>query len=198
MPRPAAAGPVSNRGKTLCVKCRYVSDSVQKLAEWNARIGGSTPNVGSIDVEGVERVMQYSEPVIDSVDQYYAERDLLFPGISVIQNGYYAIPKDQRKAYIGYFPMLKEYWDWNRAYKDRHPEFTFWNEQRSGYYNEETCWNSYADMSEFTQKALDYAKMTKGSLNDTARYELMKLYQKYADQNFMSFNEYINLLQSWE
>lgn len=175
----------------------YKAVPIQKLAEWNARIGGSTPNVGSIDVEGVERVMQYSEPVIDSVDQYYAERDQLFPGISVIQNGYNAIPKDQRKAYIGYFPMLKEYWDWNRAYKDQHPEFTFWNEQRSGYYNEETCWNSYADMSEFTQKALDYAKMTKGSLNDTARYELMNLYRKYANQNFMSFESYVKLLQNW-
>lgn len=176
----------------------YKAVPVQKLAEWNARIGGSTPNVGSIDVEGVERVMKYSEPVNNAVDTYYTERDQYFPGISVIQDGYYAVPKDQRKSYLNYFPQLSTYWDWNRDYKNRHPEFTFWNEQRSVYYNEETCYNSYADMSEFTQQSLEYAKVTKEDLNDTARYELMKLYQRYANQNFVSFDDYVELLQNWE
>ena len=176
----------------------YKAVPTQTLAEWNARIGGSTPNVGSIDVEGVERVMQYSEAVDKSVDNYYSERDQYFPGISVIQDGYYDLPKDQRKEYLEYFPQLTEYWDWNREYKNQHPEYTFWNEQRSAYYNEETCYDSYADMSEFTQQALEYAKTTNSELNETARYELARLYQKYANPNFLSFDGYIELLQNWE
>ena len=142
--------------------------------------------------------MQYSEAVDKSVDNYYSERDQYFPGISVIQDGYYDLPKDQRKEYLEYFPQLTEYWDWNREYKNQHPEYTFWNEQRSAYYNEETCYDSYADMSEFTQQALEYAKTTNSELNETARYELARLYQKYANPNFLSFDGYIELLQNWE
>jgi len=37
------------------------------------------------------------------------EKDKLYPGISVIQNGYYALPKDQRKLYLQSFPQLESY-----------------------------------------------------------------------------------------
>ena len=66
------------------------------------------------------------------------------------------------------------------------------------YYNMETCCNSYAEMTDYTQQALEYAKTTQGTVSDTARYELRKLYQKYANPDFMSFDEYIKLLQDYE
>ncbi len=178
----------------------YKAVPIEKLAEWNAALGGTNPNVGTIDVEGVRRVMQLNEHVIDSVDVYYAERDQRFPGVSTIENGYYALPKggSQRKEYLSYFPQLKEYWNWKSDYKADHPEFVIWNDDRSNYFNEEMCYNSYAEMSERTQQDLEYAKVTKNDLGNAARYELTQLYQKYANPSFMSFDEYVKQLQDWK
>lgn len=176
----------------------YKAVPIEKLAEWNAALGGTNPNVGSIDVQGVERVMQLSEPVIESVDNYYEERDRLYPGISIIQNGYYALPKDQRKSWISSFPQLEEYWDWNRQYKNDHPDFVRWSEEKSAYYNEATCYNSYAEMSERTQQQLDLNKATGKQMSSVAEWELQQLYAKYANENFLGFEDYVKLLQDWE
>ena len=171
---------------------------IETLAKWNAALGGKNPNVGSIDVQGVERVMQLSDKVIESVDTYYEERDRLYPGISIIQNGYYALPKDQRKSYIQSVPQLEDYWEWNRNYKNTHPEFVRWNEERSDYYNEATCYNSYAEMSERTQQQLELNKATSDRMSSAAEWELQQLYTKYANENFLSFEDYIKLLQDWK
>lgn len=171
---------------------------IETLAKWNAALGGTNPNVGSIDVQGVERVMQLSDKVIESVDTYYEERDRLYPGISIIQNGYYALPKDQRKSYIQSVPQLEDYWEWNRNYKNDHPEFVRWNEERSDYYNEATCYNSYAEMSERTQQQLELNKATSDRMSSAAEWELQQLYTKYANENFLSFEDYIKLLQDWK
>ena len=176
----------------------YEAVPIEKLAEWNAALGGTNPNVGSIDVKGVERVMQLSESVIESVDNYFEERDRLYPGISIIQNGYYALPKDQRKNWISSFPQLEEYWEWNRQYKNDHPEYVRWNEERSAYYNEATCYNSYAEMSERTQQQLDLNKATGKQMSGAAEWELQQLYAKYANGNFLGFEDYVKLLQDWE
>ena len=176
----------------------YKAVPIETLAKWNAALGGKNPNVGSIDVQGVERVMQLSEPVIEAVDNYTEEKDRLYPGISIIQNGYYALPKDQRKNYLATFPQLEEYWDWNREYKNDHPEYVRWNEERSDYYNEATCYNSYAEMSERTQQQLNLNKATGKQLSSAAEWELQQLYAKYANENFLSFEDYVKLLQDWE
>ena len=178
----------------------YKAVPIEKLAAWNAALGGTNPNVGSIDVQGVERVLQLSEPVIESVDNYYEIRDTQFPGISIIQNGYNALPKEgpQRKEYLSYFPQLEEYWEWNRHYKNDHPEYVRWNEERSDYYNEAICYNSYAEMSERTQQQLELAKATGSQLSSAAEWELQQLYTKYANENFLSFEDYIKLLQDWK
>ncbi len=176
----------------------YKAVPIEKLAEWNAAMGGKNPAVGSIDVQGVQQVMQLSNKTIDAVTEHDEIKNQRFPGISVIQNTYYDLPKDQRKAYLQQMPKLQEYWDWNRQYKNDHPEYVQWEEERSAYYNEETLYNSYADMSQYTQKQLDYAKATGNKLSEAAQYELQKLYQKYANPSFMSFEDYIKQLQDWE
>ena len=176
----------------------YKAVPIETLAKWNAALGGTNPNVGSIDVQGVERVMQLSEPVIDAVEEHDRIKNEQFPGISILQNQYYALPKDQRKAYLQSVPQLEEYWDWNREYKNDHPEYVRWNEERSDYYNEATCYNSYADMSERTQQQLDLNKATGKQLSSAAEWELQQLYTKYANENFLGFEDYVKLLQDWE
>ena len=176
----------------------YEAVSVQKLAEWNAALGGTTPNVGSVDVDGVTKLLQLSDKTINEVDEYNTLKDEKFPGISVIQTKYFELPKGQRAEYLTYFPQLEEYWEWNRQYKNEHPNVQTWQDERSAYYNEETCYKSYAEMSERTQTELEYVKVTGNELSDAARYELSSLYDKYANANFLSYEDYIELLENWE
>ena len=87
---------------------------IEKLAEWNAMLGGKNPAVGSINVEGVSAIMRMSDQAVDVVQEYNTYKDEHFPGISIIQDMYYDLPKDQRKAFLNAMPQLSEYWDWNR------------------------------------------------------------------------------------
>ncbi len=176
----------------------YEAVSVQKLAEWNAALGGTTPNVGSVDVDGVTKLLKLSDKTVNEVDEYTTLKDEKFPGISVIQTSYFNLPKSQRAEYLTYFPQLEEYWEWNRQYKNEHPNVQTWQDERSVYYNEETCYKSYADMSERTQTELEYAKATGNELSDAARYELSSLYDKYSNPNFLSFEDYLELLENWD
>lgn len=176
----------------------YKAVPVEKLAEWNAAIGGTNPDVGSIDIDGVTRVLQMSEPAIDAVETYNTIKAERFPGITSIQNGYYNLPKDQRKAYLSYFPVLEDYWEWNRTYKAEHEDAAKWIEDRSNYYNEVTCYNSYAEMSDRTQKELEYNKVTGKEMSDITLYELQQLYGRFASEQYTSFDEYVKMLQNYE
>ena len=35
-------------------------------------------------------------------------------------------------------------------------------------------------------------------MSDAATYELQRLYRKNANENFLSFDDYVKLLQDWE
>ena len=176
----------------------YEAVPVEKLAEWNAALGNTNPAVGSIDVEGVERVMKLSQTVVDEVEEHDRIKAEQYPGISVIQDGYYALPKDQRADYMKVFPQLEDYWEWNRQYKNEHQDYVRWENERSGHYNERTLYQSYGDMSERTQQDLEYAAKTGKELRDFSKQELERLYKKYANPNFMSFEDYVKDLQEWK
>ena len=171
---------------------------IEKLAEWNAMLGGKNPAVGSINVEGVSAIMRMSDQAVDVVQEYNTYKDEHFPGISIIQDMYYELPKDQRKAFLEAMPQLSDYWEWNRNYKNEHEEITKWLDDRSAAYNEDTYYNSYAEMSQRTQKELEYTKATGKELSDFASWELSRLYEKYANPNFMSYKDYVTGLQDWE
>ena len=191
-------GPEFDRALFNSETKNYKAVPVEKLAEWNAALGNKNPDVGSIDIDGVERVMQMSQPALDSVETYNQIKAERFPGITQIQNGYYNLPKDQRKAYLQYFPKLEQYWEWNRNYKETHQDAARWIEERSNYYNEKTCYNSFADMSQGTMKQLEYAKATGKEMSEVARYELRQLYGRYASEQYTSFDEYVKMLQDYE
>ena len=171
---------------------------IEKLAEWNGRLGTINPFVGSIDVQGVERVMQLSDPVINAVAEHDQIKEQRWPGISVVQDLYYSLPKDQRKAFLQQFPKLSEYWDWNRQYKEDHPEYVQWSNDRTDYFNEELCYNSFGDMSEYTLRQLEHARKTGADMSEPSLYELQRLYQKYADPSYTSYDEYVKLLMAYD
>ena len=176
----------------------YEAVPTQKLAEWNAALGGTNPNVGSIDVEGVTRVMQLSQPVINAQEEHDRIKNEQFPGIGVIQDIYNALPKDQKKAFIEEFPQLPDYWDWNRTFKDEHPEYVQWESDRSDVYNVRTYYLSYGEMSQRTQQDLEYSRTTGKDISNFSRQELERLYNKYANSSFMTFDEYVKQLKEWK
>jgi hypothetical protein len=55
-------------------------------------------------------------------DKYLDLREEMFPDIA-IQDEYYRYPQGsaERRAILAQNPVLKAYWDWNRAYKARNP-----------------------------------------------------------------------------
>ena len=145
-------------------------------------------------------MLKLSNTAQTNIANYEEIKEQRFPGISYIQSGYYdkSLSKDQKSQYLKDFPELKEYWDWNAAYKKQFPEVQTWLDDRSNYFNEMTCYQSYADMSESTQKQLEYAKATGKPMSNTAIYELNQLYGKYADPDYLTMDAYIKLLQNWE
>ena len=176
----------------------YKAVPVETLARWNAQLGGKNPNIGSIDVKGVEKVMRLSDQVVDAVQYYNEYKDQTFPGIGTIQSIYKSLPVDQRKGFLNAMPELSAYWEWDRQYKEAHPEVKKWLEDRSEGYNAETYWNSYAELSEYTRGELQNARATGKEISDTARYELQKTYNRYADPRYMSFEDYLKGMKNYK
>ena len=176
----------------------YKAVPVETLARWNAQLGGKNPNIGSIDVKGVEKVMRLSDQVVDAVQYYNDYKDQKYPGIDTIQNIYYSLPVDQRKGFLNAMPELSDYWEWNRQYKEAHPEVKKWLDNRSEGYNAETYWNSYAELSEYTRGELTNARATGKEISDTARYELQKTYNRFADPRYMSFEDYLKGMKNYK
>ena len=86
----------------------------------------------------------------ESVEQFYTERDRIFPGIGATLGAYGALPKNsepaareaafpgigglldqyyalpkgsgERKAYLNANPVIRQYFDWKDQYKAQHPE----------------------------------------------------------------------------
>lgn len=53
---------------------------------------------------------------------FYDARTQNFPGWYETQNGYYNLPKAQRRTYLTQHPELKEYWGWRREFMEKNPD----------------------------------------------------------------------------
>ena len=65
----------------------------------------------------------YSPSVTGITDQFFEERKKQFPNYYEQQQGYYALPKSERKSYLFKNPELKEYWDWKNNWYDAYPQY---------------------------------------------------------------------------
>jgi hypothetical protein len=103
----------------------YDSISVNTLARWAQALGGRAPQQvapaeDDIDFGKLELAPDW---IAEAVDTYRQERNANFPNWYAVQQRYFALPKGAaRRAYLGQFPWLKDYWDWAREYKAAHPE----------------------------------------------------------------------------
>lgn len=121
---------------------------------------------------------------------YRALRDERYPGIFEIQDGYYAIPEDQRKAYKKEYPELEEYWDWRRTYAAAYPKASPWilseeslSNAITGQYGdaEQLTNEQLAEFSPALMRALLAAKYGGDELRSGMESELYKHWQDFGE-----------------
>jgi len=59
------------------------------------------------------------EPI---VDKFYTTRDEMYPGILDKQEQYFALPVEQRRAYLLQNADLSQYWDWKKMVEASFPQ----------------------------------------------------------------------------
>jgi hypothetical protein len=116
----------------------YSAVDIQTLAYWSQMLGNKVPETPETkavtDMPDYLKtpVKVYPEQMAQGIQAYKDEREKLFPMVTVIQSAYYAQPEKSaaRRKVLRDFPVLVEYWDWNRQYKEQHPELkVYWDEK---------------------------------------------------------------------
>jgi len=64
----------------------------------------------------------YSEDVTSVTDEFFKQRTKNHGNYRELEQGYYALPNNQRSSYLLKNPELKEYWDWKGQWFDSYPE----------------------------------------------------------------------------
>ena len=110
-----------------------------EIIQWTRAMQGNVPdlNDGAINdsMKDAIQVKWYADSVQADYDRYIRDRDRLFPGITEVQNGYYALDTKYRKQYLIDNPMLQKYWDWNQKVKDANPKLNVYLTDKSAQYN---------------------------------------------------------------
>jgi hypothetical protein len=120
----------------------------ETLAFWSSQMKNVLPENAP---EPVPNPSYQEQPTIPpkmeaEVNAYKETRNANFPNWYATQERYYALPPGiERKAFLGQYPWLKEYWDWNREYKTSHPNIEkYQTEYEPPYYD-------YSFMQDVTQ-----------------------------------------------
>jgi hypothetical protein len=108
----------------------YESLDVEQLARWAQMLNKnvpSTPATAPAITQPTPPVEMYDPMVTKITDQYFRQRSERFPDYYEVEQGYFNIPKSERKSYLYEHPELKQYWDfkdkWNEAYPQYEPIF---------------------------------------------------------------------------
>jgi hypothetical protein len=114
------------------------------------------------------------------VDAYNKTRNANFPNWYALQQRYYNLPPgDERKGFVKQFPVLKEYWDWNRAYKESHPNIEKYQQEY------DAPRYDYSFMQDFTQplyKSLYQYFLNNKPLSAGALDELTRIWNENGKQ----------------
>ena len=96
-----------------------------ELIQWTRALQGNTPN---LDEQSIAKQMQdaiqmkwYSDSVLADYERYQRDKERKFPGIDVVEQGYYNCDPKLQTKYLLENPMLKDYWEWNDKVKRANP-----------------------------------------------------------------------------
>jgi len=103
------------------------SISSEQLSIWLKLMGGDTPMIMTADQNMLISLFQGQLKLSDPetawrAEVFYGSRKRMFGDYYSLQNAYYALPQDKRKAYLAANPELKAYWDWRRDFMQKNPD----------------------------------------------------------------------------
>lgn len=110
----------------------YEALDIETLTAWAQMLNKKVPQVqGQAVNSGQPSVVSgqspqmdlYSPAVTGITDQFFEGRKELFPNYYEQQQGYYALPKSERAAYLMRNPDLKKYWDWKESWYESYPQY---------------------------------------------------------------------------
>jgi hypothetical protein len=98
-------------------------------------MGGDDPTFTDDDIMRPEReaaeIKFYKDSVISDYDRFTRDKERLFPGIDVVEKGYYDTPKKLQAEYKKQNPMLDKYWEWRDDVKRKNPRLATYMDSRS-------------------------------------------------------------------
>lgn len=98
---------------------------VNTLTQWAQLLNKRVPKVEQTlpAIESPMPPIDYFSPEVSAItDKFYEQRRTLYPDYYEVEQGYYDLPKSERRAYLLAHPELKEYWTWKDGWYDRYPE----------------------------------------------------------------------------
>lgn len=172
---------------------------IDKMAFWEQGLTGNIPDVERFDkIRKQQQTLQFYAPqVVSDYDLFLAEQDRLFPDQSAKKKPYYALDKTQKSAYRKSDPLFDQYLTWEWEYKNAHPNVKIVIDDRNNYYDELMAYDSFGDMSESVVSDFDYWAVTGKPMRGTTLRMLHNLYDKYADPNYNTFEQYLELLKQY-
>lgn len=143
----------------------YQTMDIDQLAAYAQAMNGSIPYLAtdSLNTTNVPHINTnvIPQPLKTAQETYVQEREKAHPGMADVSNIYYKLPVEDRKTFRQMNPGLDAYWQWNRQYKDAHPEVKDYQNLRSDYYNTLNAENVFSLLDPFTIKELNRAAWTK-------------------------------------
>jgi hypothetical protein len=172
---------------------------IDKMAVWAQGLTGNIPDVERFDkIRKQQQTLQFYAPqVVSDYDLFLAEQDRLFPGQSAKKKAYYALDKTQKSAYRKTDPLFDQYLTWEWEYKKANPNVKTVIDDRNNYYDEVMAYDSFGDMPESVVSDFDYWAVTGKPMRGTTMRMLHNLYDKYADPNYNTFEQYLDILKQY-
>jgi hypothetical protein len=178
----------------------YSAVPYEDLLTWEYAMRGDIPNMpaSAIDKANAPKIRYFTPEVSQSVDAWTQYKDKTYPNIETTQDSYYALPRENRKQYLAGHPELSNYWEDKRQYEAQNPEFKAFEDIRTAMYNEIMAANCFAEMGDSVINDLDYSTITGAGLRSASTVKLEYLYEKYANPNYDTFDEFVEILKRYK
>lgn len=167
----------------------YDSIDVETLSMWAQQLGGQSPNTPETAGAMNTQVMDMYPPEFNQViEDYQGARAEQFPNYYALQQEYYSLPEKsyQRRQFLKRFPELKDYWTWNRAYKEQHPEINQYYDDIYGDQPDTLSDQEFSRVDPVVMREVYFATLTGSDISTAVNRELTRL----AKQSGMTVEEY--------
>lgn len=115
-------------------KIDYKALDTEKLVDWARTLRKEIPITEETAQMNnpVGEIKKYSPEEITELTTFFDQREALFPDHAQLNEHYANLQTEKEKTiFLAKYPEIKEYWDWARQYRERHPTVKAWSEKYS-------------------------------------------------------------------